>query len=309
MPAEDALTGVLPVVATPFTPSWSIDAASLADEIDWLYEHGADGITIGMVSEIIRLSTPEREELAVVTCRLNAGRGGVIVAVGAESTPQAVWLARQAEQAGATAVMAAPPLLTHSTDGGLLEYYDAIIAAVSVPVIVQDASGYVGAAIPVRLAGQLFARYGERVAFKPEALPTGPQLSLLHEATGHRARVFEGSGGVAMVDCYRRGLAGTIPGPDLVWATSALWAALQRRDQERAYRISGELAALLNLIDGLDGYVVLHKHLLVDQGVIASARARGPLEFTLDADTAAEVGRLVERLRAVVALDTTAATR
>jgi dihydrodipicolinate synthase/N-acetylneuraminate lyase len=309
MSSKDALTGVLPVVATPFTPSWSIDAASLAVEIDWLYDHGADGITIGMVSEIIRLSMQEREELALLTCQLNSGRGSVVVAVGAESTAQAVHMARQAEQAGATAVMAAPPLLTHSTGAGLREYYDEIIAAVSVPVIVQDASGYVGAPIPIKVAGELFARHGQRVAFKPEALPTGPRMSALHEATGHQARVFEGSGGVALLDCYRRGLAGTIPGPDLVWATSALWAALQRGDEEQAYRISGELAALLNLVNGLDGYVVLHKHLLVAQGVIASARARGPLEFALDADTVAEVGRLVGRLRAVVTLDAPAASR
>ena len=40
----------------------------------------------------------------------------------------------------------------------------------------------------------------ERVLYKPEASPIGPKLTELREATQGRARVFEGTGGIALVE-------------------------------------------------------------------------------------------------------------
>jgi 4-hydroxy-tetrahydrodipicolinate synthase len=298
--AGHPLTGVLPVIATPFAQDWSIDAGALAHELDWLYQQRADGLTVAMASEITRLATDERERLATLVCDLNRGRGPVVLSVGAESTPLAVGLARHAERAGASALMANPPLAARPSVEALVGYYRAILDAVAIPVIVQDASGYVGTPLPLDVAVRLHDRYGDRVMFKPEAVPTGPLLAALHEATGHRAAVFEGSGGLALVDSYRRGIAGTIPGPDLVWAIAALWHALREDDDERVYAVVGTLTPLLNLIHGLDGYVVVQKYLLVKQGVLGSARARGPLGVELDPGTVAELDRLFDRLVAVV---------
>ena len=49
--------GVLPVFQTPFHTDESIDFATLDREIDWLFENGANGIVMAMVSETLRLST------------------------------------------------------------------------------------------------------------------------------------------------------------------------------------------------------------------------------------------------------------
>lgn len=37
--------------------------------------------------------------------------------------------------------------------------------------------------------------------------------------------IFEGSGGLALVDAYYRGIAGTMPGTDVPWAIVAFWQA------------------------------------------------------------------------------------
>ena len=105
--------------------------------------------------------------------------------------------------------------------------------------------------------------------FKPEAPPIGPRLTRLLDATGGRARVFEGTGGLFLIDSFRRGAIGTMPASDVVWALSALWRALggdppesaarsrcgplqtslqlgaQGGDFPRAYRIAGPLALLV----------------------------------------------------------------
>jgi dihydrodipicolinate synthase/N-acetylneuraminate lyase len=90
------LSGVFPVFQTPFDERYAIDFGELGNEIDWLFENGADGVVLGMVSEVLRLSTSEREELARKACSLVAGRGPVVVSATAGSTQAAVALAREA---------------------------------------------------------------------------------------------------------------------------------------------------------------------------------------------------------------------
>ena len=84
--SEKKLTGVLPVFQTPYRDDESIDADTLSREIDWLYDCGADGIVMAMVSEVLRLSTEERRHLAELACRFGRERGAVVISVGAESS-------------------------------------------------------------------------------------------------------------------------------------------------------------------------------------------------------------------------------
>ena len=296
----ESLAGVFPVLQTPFDADDEIDAAALAAEIEWVYDCEVDGIVLAMVSEVLRLSTDERRRLAELFCELGLPHGPVIVSVGAESNKVALNLARHAEAAGATAVMAIPPISVAGGDSELADYYQGILGAVDVPVVVHDASGYVGRPMSIALQADLLATYGQRVLFKPEAVPIGPRLSELRDATDGRARVFEGSGGIALVDSFRRGIVGTMPAADTPWALVALWRALQAGDEARIEAIADPLARLVSLMDSLDAFVAIEKHLLVAQGVIPSARRRGPLGYVPDAETLAEADRLVARLRRAV---------
>lgn len=286
------LAGVLPVFQTPYLDDESIDYGTLEREIDWLFASGADGIVMAMVSEVLRLSSEERRELAAAACKFARGRGPVVVSVGAESTKLAIDFARHAEECGAAALMAIPPVATALDEGEALRYFSAIARAVAVPLIVQDASGYVGRPLPISLYTKLLSEFGQRILFKPEATPIGPRLTALREASGGAARVFEGTGGIALVDSYRRGIVGTIPGADLVRGVVALWQALTAGDNGRADRLSLPIVALVSLQTNLDAFLAVEKYLLVRQGVFTSARVRGPVGYTLDEETRQEVDRL-----------------
>jgi 4-hydroxy-tetrahydrodipicolinate synthase len=143
---------------------------------------------------------------------------------------------------------------------------------------------------------KLLTRFGDRVYFKPEAAPIGPRLSQLRDASGGEARAFEGSGGAALVDSYRRGVVGTMPGAEVCWAIQRMWDALETDDWQAAYRISGPLNALVSLQTSIDSYVAVEKYLLRKQDVIESSASRGPLAFVLDRETEAELDRLFEQL-------------
>jgi len=294
------LSGVLPVFQTPYHDDETIDFDTLQREIEWLFERGADGVVMAMVSETLRLSTDERQSLAEHACRYGGAHRATVISVGAESTHTAERLARHAADCGATALMAIPPVSIGVGDDEQLRYYERLLHAVSIPLIVQDASGYVGRPMSIALQTRLWREFHPRVLFKPEAVPIGQRLSELRDATNGQAAVFEGSGGIALVDSFHRGIVGTMPGADLIDAMVALWRALQAGDDRRADDISWPLSALVALQTGLDGFLAIEKYLLQKQGLFRNTLVRGPVAFRLDEETRREVDRLFDRLCAVV---------
>jgi 4-hydroxy-tetrahydrodipicolinate synthase len=297
MTNKHELRGVLPVFQTPWLEDETLDLETLEREIAWLYDCGANGIVMAMVSETLRLDSEEREELAAAACRLGKDRGVVVISVGAESSKVAERYAKHAERVCADAVMAIPPVSIGVGESELLAYYTRIIEAIRIPVIVQDASGYVGKPMPIGMQARLLEEFGpERVQYKPEASPIGPKLSELRDATKGRARVFEGTGGIALVDSFKRGVVGTMPGADLIRGLVPLWKALEAGDAAKADRIHGPLAALVSMQTSLDGFLAVEKHLLVRQGIFKNTLVRGPVGFKLDAETIREVERQFDRM-------------
>ena len=168
------------------------------------------------------------------------------------------------------------------------------------PLVVQDASNYVGASIDLSVYLTLLEEFGaERIFFKPEASPLGPNLSKLRDATQGTARIFEGSGGINLVDCYRRGIVGTMPGTDLLDGIVALWRALQANDEERIYALSLPICALicLQIQGGLDGFLSIEKYLLKKRGIFSNTLQLKPCGWQPDLETLAEVDRLFALLQ------------
>ncbi len=291
------LRGVLPVFQTPYHPDETLDWPTLEKEIAWLYDCGADGIVMAMVSETLRLSSEERLQLAEAACKFGSSRGAVIISVGAESSKVAESYAQHAEKIGADAVMAIPPVSVILGEAELMGYYARIIQAVSIPVIVQDASGYVGRPMSIAMQARLLDEFGPaRVLFKPEASPIIPRLVELLKATDGRARVFEGTGGIALVESHQHGVVGTMPGADLITALVALWKALQAGDEARAQRIHTELAPMISIQTSLDAFLAVEKYLLVRQGIFKNTLVRGPVGFRFEEETRGKVDHLFDRL-------------
>ena len=191
------IEGVLPIVHTPFTESDAIDVASLHRELEWALRRPIGGYCTGMVSELLRLSAYERNQLHREISEVERGDLVFVAGVGAESTGQACAFAEAAQSYGCNGVMAIPPTTSKTTYNQLRDYFSSIARCVDVPVIIQDASSYIGQEIPMRLNAELVDTFGyEKIMFKPEASPLGPKLSELQDATGGQARIFEGSGGL-----------------------------------------------------------------------------------------------------------------
>jgi 4-hydroxy-tetrahydrodipicolinate synthase len=295
------LTGVFNVLQTPLTETDEIDEAVFAREIEWLLECGIDGVVLAMVSEVLRFSAEDRRKQWQLVLKLINGRVPVVASVGAESTYIATSLSKWAEIDGAAAIMATPPSAFATLSDEIRDYYVAIIESVKIPVIVQDASNYLGQPLDISLYVDLIDKYGaERVQFKPEAKPVKERLELLRDASNGRALVFEGQGGVDLLDTYPIGIVGTMPGAEVPWALVALFKALKENNWDRARSIHTPLAKLISYQTTLDAYVAVEKYLLVKQGIFTSVRQRGPVGFILTDEMKVEIDVAFDQLKAAV---------
>lgn len=286
--------GVYPVITTPYARNGSIDQLTLNKEIDYVFEAGARGITFALVSDVLRLTVNERMAMPRQLVGAASGRGAVIMSVGAESVNQACVYAKTAEDAGVSAVMAIPPTSQALSEDAITAHFHKIISSVSIPVIIQDASGYLGRPMSAAIQAGLHKFFGDRVWFKPEAEPLGQRLSALRDATKGQAIVFEGSGGIALLDAHSRGVHGTMPGCDLLDGVVALWHALERGDKNRAHSLYFPICAITahQMQGGLDGFIAIERYLLEKRGIIPHQIPRAPFIYKLDHETRIGIDKL-----------------
>ena len=124
----------------------------------------------------------------------------------------------------------------------------------------------------------------------------------MRDATNGTARIFEGSGGNLLIDGFRRGIAGTIPGMEFLDGVLKVWHALQANDEDTAYRVYLPLCALvaLQLQAGLDGFLAIEKYVLHQRGLFSTSRRRRPYAWVLDEETRLEVDRLLALLQTAI---------
>jgi len=294
--------GIYPVLQMPLNTDQNIDEAVLANEIEWLIDLGVSGFAVAMVSEVMRFSSEERRAQWQLILKIINQRLPLVVSVGAESTAVAIRQAKLAEDDGASLLMATPPAIFPATSEEIYSYYRLIVQSVQIPVVVQDASNYMGQPLPIELYERLLNEFGvDRIQFKPEATPVKERVAGIQRIAGGAAKVFEGQSGMDLLDTHPLGLVGTMPGSEIVWAIKALWDALEAGEDARAVSIHEAISRLIEFQRTLDSYVAVEKYLLVKQGIFTSAIQRGPVGTVLSDATKVGIDAAFENLLRVVA--------
>jgi 4-hydroxy-tetrahydrodipicolinate synthase len=103
--------GTYTVLVTPFTADGSrIDVPALRRLVEFQIAEGIHGLVpLGSTGEFLSLTREERQEVIETVIATAAGRVPVLVGTGAEFTPHAVELSREAQAMGADGLMILPP--------------------------------------------------------------------------------------------------------------------------------------------------------------------------------------------------------
>lgn len=284
--------GVFPILATPFHEDGSIDFDSQDRLIEYTLEQGAAGLGLfGNASEGYTLLHHERVELLRRIVRRVNGRVPLVASTGHTGTDAAVWLSKEAQDLGASALMVLPPYLLKPDGEGLMFYFDAISKAVRIPIMVQDAPLMTGVPMPPALLARMGREIENVKLAKVEAPPAAPKISSLRDSG---LAIFGGLNGQFLIEEYERGAVGTMPNNDIPGVFAAIWKCLEDGDKAGAWTIFTRALPLIRfeLQPGLG--VSAMKINMAARGVIRSARVRHPTSAL-----AGEGPRELERLRAM----------
>jgi 4-hydroxy-tetrahydrodipicolinate synthase len=295
MANEGVWAGVFPVLCTPFADDGSVDVEAQRAVVRFALACGAHGLVcFGLGAEVNKLTPDERRRLTDAIVDEAAGRAPVLVGVGAEATHTAVELARYAQAAGADGVVIPPPFTAGVPGDELAGYFRAVAGTVELPVMLQDASVYLGSALSPGFVRRL-AEHQPNVAYvKVEAGPE--ETARWVGEVGAGVRVFTGDAGVHLLECLRVGAAGNIPAVELVDRLVAAYEAARRGDEADAEAFFRPLFPYLvfALEGGIDHCNAATKAMLVRRGVLTHGGLRQParqfgsvFDELIDAHTAA----------------------
>jgi 4-hydroxy-tetrahydrodipicolinate synthase len=288
------LHGVVPILVTPFDTEGRIDEESLANLVEFNVSAGVHGLGVALGSEVFKFNEAERD--AVTRCVITAARGRIpiVINTGAAGTDLAVFYSRNAEAAGADALMIIPPSFMPVSADEIFEYYVAIDRAVDIPIILQDVPQ---APVPPGLALRIADACPNVRYIKVETQPVTNKVAAMAAAVGDRLAIFGGAGGSYFIEEMRRGSLGTMPFCSQPEDFVAVWNAFRRGDETDARRIFDRTVMATNRLgaQGGDIFYFLHKQLLVRRGVIRTATVRGPTT-AIDAVTASEIDELLDQL-------------
>lgn len=275
-PSSGSLSGIVPILVTPFDENGDIDESSLRNEVDFAIDAGVHGLGIALGSEVFKLTEAERDQVSTIVIDQAKDRVPVVVNTGAAATDLAVFYSTRAEGLGASGVMCTPPGPGFSPKE-VVSYFKAISDAVNVPIVIQDTNA---TPVPASLILNIASDCANATYAKVESAPTPHQVYKAVQTAGERVHVFGGAGGGQFLEELRRGSIGTMPFPSSAKSFVEVWDLWQANDRTAARaEFDTRILPLLRITTGsLGGAHIVHKRALQRQGVIRNAYVRPPID-------------------------------
>jgi 4-hydroxy-tetrahydrodipicolinate synthase len=140
----------LVAMVTPMDPGGSLSEPGLAGLVDHLLATGCDGLVVGgTTGESPTLTDAESARLVRAVAARAAGRARVIAGIGTYDTATSIRRAREAEAAGADALLLVCPYYSRPTQAGVVAHCVAVADATSLPVMLYDVPTRTGVALEV----------------------------------------------------------------------------------------------------------------------------------------------------------------
>jgi 4-hydroxy-tetrahydrodipicolinate synthase len=136
------ITGSIVALATPMRGDGSVDYPALRKLIDWHIAEGTDCIgVVGTTGESPTVDVQEHQEIIRVSVEQAAKRVPIMAGCGANSTAEAIELAKYAKKIGADCQLQVVPYYNKPTQEGQYRHFRAIAEAVDLPMVLYNVPG------------------------------------------------------------------------------------------------------------------------------------------------------------------------
>lgn len=149
-------SGCATAIATPMNADGSINYDEFGKLIDFQIENKIDALVIcGTTGESATMTHEEHVEVIRYGIKRVANRVPVIAGAGSNDTAYAIELSKEAEKAGADALLQVTPYYNKTSQRGLVKHFSAIADEVKIPIVLYNVPSRTGVNISVDAYKQL----------------------------------------------------------------------------------------------------------------------------------------------------------
>ncbi|HML46298.1 MAG TPA: dihydrodipicolinate synthase family protein [Clostridia bacterium] len=191
MVANKGFKGIFPAFYACYDDDGRVSEQRTGAYAQWLMEKGVNGLYVGGSSgECIYQSVEERKTILENVTKAVNGKIPVIAHVAACLTRDSVELAKHAEQCGADAIAAIPPIYFKQPDHAIAAYWNAISDAVSIGFVIYNIPQNAGVALSLPLFREMLKN--PKVIGVKNSSPSVLDILTFKMAGGENLTVFNG---------------------------------------------------------------------------------------------------------------------
>ena len=184
-------TGTYTAIVTPFKDG-KLDEPALERLVKAQIKAGVDGIVpVGTTGESPTLDYEEHIQVIEASVEYAAGKIKVLAGTGGNSTSEAIYLTKAAEEAGADGSLQVAPYYNRPTQEGLFQHFHAIARATKLPVMLYSIPARCGVEIGIETVVRLAHDAVNIIGIK-EAGGNADRVSQLRMALGPRFTIMSG---------------------------------------------------------------------------------------------------------------------
>ena len=184
-------TGTYTAIATPFKDG-KIDEAAFEKLIKAQIRGGVDGIVpVGTTGESPTVTYEEHIRIIELSVKFAGGKTKVLAGTGGNSTNEAIYLTKAAEELGADGSLQVAPYYNKPTQEGLFQHFHAVARATKLPIILYSVPSRCGVEIGVETVNRLAHDSVNIVGIK-EAGGNADRVSQLRAALGSKFTILSG---------------------------------------------------------------------------------------------------------------------
>lgn len=275
-------SGIHAILYAFFDRDEKLDRHAMRKQAEIAISTGVQGIAaLGLATEVAKLTEIERRTVMDWLAEDNAGRLPLGFTIFGASVAEQVAQIRHAEQVGANWVILQPPIVGSFGAQEYISFFGRVADVTSLPVAIQNAPAFLGRGLGAADMAALTSSHPNISLLKAEG--SAVEVEGLIRAIGSTVPIFNGRGGLELIEGLKAGCAGFILAPDVIDYAVRAYGEYKSGNRDVAENIYGQmLPAVTFVMQGIEHLMCYGKRLFAARAgieVIDRATAMRPTAF------------------------------
>ncbi|MBS1751940.1 MAG: dihydrodipicolinate synthase family protein [Bacteroidetes bacterium] len=299
--SDKLLEGVIPIIPTPFTENEEIDEAALRRLVDFACTCGIEAACLpAYASEFYKLTDDEKLQVVKIAVDQAKERIKIVAQSNHPALKSAIRLAQANVANGADVISLAVPRIFSLPEDSLMEYLSGFLAAIpDTPVLIQDFNPG-GSSISATFIKKLNEAHPNFKYLKLEEPLCAPKFENIIHVTEGKVGLFEGWGGLYMLELVPIGIAGVMPGLAVADILQKVFLLRRNGETDKAFSLFEKvMPQIFFSLQNMELFHYAEKELLKARGVLTNSIAR-KAAYIPDASSVRYIRELNERVVTLV---------